>query len=116
MTIEQIREMHAARPFQPFDIFLADGRRFRVELPEFLMQSHSGRTITVSLAEDRTAVIDLLLVTSLEQLANGRRRRPRGAPCPAGGGRYSSCEHLTSDRWQDGFGQRSLRCDGAPRR
>jgi hypothetical protein len=78
MTIEQLREMHSARPFQPFDIFVADGRRFRLEHPELLMQSHSGRTITVSLPEDRTAVIDLLLVTSLEPLANGRRRRSRG--------------------------------------
>jgi hypothetical protein len=78
MTIEQLREMHSARPFQPFDVFLAGGRRFRVEHPEFLMQSHSGRTITVSLPDDRTAVIDLLLVTSLEPVANGRRKQSRG--------------------------------------
>ena len=31
MTVEQLREMHQARPFQPFAIYVADGRALKVE-------------------------------------------------------------------------------------
>ena len=78
MTIEKLKEFHDKRPFEPFDIFLADGRSVHVDHPEFLMQSRSGRTVTVTTPDDRSAVIDLLLVTSLEPSGNGRtRKRPR---------------------------------------
>jgi hypothetical protein len=79
MTIEQLRIMHRARPFQPFDIHLADGRTIPVEHPEFLSQSTSGRTIGVAVKDDAIEVIDLLLVTSLKPRKNGaaQSRRPR---------------------------------------
>jgi hypothetical protein len=66
MTIEQLREMHLARPFQPFDIHLADGRTLSVDHPEFLAQSRTGRTIAVSKPDDATEIVDLLLVVSLK--------------------------------------------------
>lgn len=78
MTIEHVRKLHAARPFQPFEIHLADGRTFAVPHPELLMQSQSGRTIAVACPDDTFETIDLLLVTSITQLGNGssgRRRR-----------------------------------------
>jgi hypothetical protein len=78
MTIEQLRRMLQARPFQPFDIHLADGRSLPVEHPEFVGQSPSGRTIGFGLADDTIEVVDLLLVTSLKPRPNGTpRRRPR---------------------------------------
>lgn len=76
MTIEEIRR-HAATPFQPFSINLADGRKFPVVSPEFLAQSVGGRTIYVSTAEG-LEIIDLFLVVSLtvdEKSRNGRGRR-----------------------------------------
>jgi hypothetical protein len=75
MTIEQLRKMHQARPFQPFDIHLADGRAFAVDHPEFLAQSPTGRTIFVGLPDGTLEIIDLLLVTSLKARRNGARRR-----------------------------------------
>jgi hypothetical protein len=80
MTIEQLRAMHQARPFQPFDIYIADGRTIAVEHPEFLSQSPQGRTISVGMPDGTHHVIDLLLVTSIKPHANGsagvsRRRR-----------------------------------------
>src|SRR3989304_6057753 len=45
MTLEQLTLMPQARPFQPFDIFLVDGRSLPVEHPEFLSRSPTGRTI-----------------------------------------------------------------------
>ncbi len=75
MTIEQLRKMHRAAPFQPFTIHLADGRSVPVEHPEVLAITPPGRTIGVGLADGTVEIIDLLLVTSLKPRANGRTRR-----------------------------------------
>jgi hypothetical protein len=80
MTIDQLRKLHQARPFQAFDIHLADGRSVPVEHPEMLAITPPGRTIGVGLADGTIETIDLLLVTSLKPRGNGstRRGRPRG--------------------------------------
>jgi len=75
MTIDQLRWLHQAKPFQPFDIHLADGRSFPVDHPEFLSQSPGGRTIGVGVAGGTIEIIDLLLVTSLRPRANNSHRR-----------------------------------------
>ena len=66
MTIEQLRSVHQATPFQPFTIFLADGRSFHVPHREFLSQTPSGRTVVVSNADETLDILDLLLVTDLK--------------------------------------------------
>jgi hypothetical protein len=78
MTIEQLRKMHRAQPFQAFDIHLADGRFLPVDHPEVLAVVPPGRTIVVGLADGTAEHVDLLLVTSLKE-RNGPRRRPRRA-------------------------------------
>ena len=78
MTIEQLIQMHQARPFQPLDIYLADGRTIPVDHPEFLSRSPVGRTIGVGRDDGTIEVIDLLLVSSLKPRANGAKRRRRG--------------------------------------
>jgi hypothetical protein len=80
MTIEQLRRLHLARPFQPFDIHLANGRVLPVEHPEFLAQSPSGRTIGVGNDDGTIETVDLLLVVSLEPRPQPppRRGRSRG--------------------------------------
>jgi len=77
MTIEQLRQMSAARPFRPFRLHLADGRSLDVDHPEFLMQSRSGRTVVVSKPDDTFEIVDLLLVTSLEAKNGESRSRKR---------------------------------------
>lgn len=79
MIIEQLRQMHSARPFQPFEICLADGRTLSVEHPELLAQSPTGRTIAVGRPDGVLEIVDLLLVVSLKPRANAssRRGRPR---------------------------------------
>lgn len=76
MTIEEIRQRHSARPFSPFTINLADGRKYAVKSPEFLAQSQGGRTIYLATKEG-LEVIDLLMVVSLTVGAdrNGQHRK-----------------------------------------
>jgi hypothetical protein len=45
---------------------MGDGRSFRVELPEFLSRSPSGRTIIVHQPNDSFSILDMLLVTELQ--------------------------------------------------
>ncbi len=66
MTIDELREMHRARPFNPFTLHLADGRHIHISHPEFLMQSKRGRTICVATTDGTFQIIDLMLVVSIE--------------------------------------------------
>ncbi|HZN36071.1 MAG TPA: hypothetical protein VFB80_19710 [Pirellulaceae bacterium] len=77
MTIEQVRKLHQARPFQPFRMHLADSRSLDVVHPELLAISEPGRTVIVVTGDESLyEVVDLLLVTSLEVL-NGRAKAGR---------------------------------------
>jgi hypothetical protein len=78
MTIEQLRRMHRAEPFHPFDIHLADGRSLPVKHSEMLAIVPPGRTVGVASDDGYIETIDLLLVTSLKPHRNGaaRRRQP----------------------------------------
>ena len=78
MTIEQVRRLYEAQPFQPFVIHLADGREVPVLHREFIMAAPSGRTIVVCQPDDTFNIVDLLLVTDLEiKPANGSASKRR---------------------------------------
>jgi hypothetical protein len=77
MTIEQLEKHHQARPFQPFDLCLADGRTLAVKHPEFLARTPNGRTVAIGLDDGTLEVVDLLLVVSLKPRANGSGPRRR---------------------------------------
>lgn len=77
MTIEQVKQVYNAEPFQPFQMHMADGRHVSVASREFLAAAPSGRTVIVYEPDDSFHVIDLLLVTDLKvsARANGGKRR-----------------------------------------
>jgi hypothetical protein len=77
MTTEQLRRLHQARPFQPFDIHLADGRSIPFDHPELLAVPPPGRTIGVGMVDGTIEIVDLLLVTSLKPRANGSTQSKR---------------------------------------
>ena len=77
MTIEQLRTIHHANPFQPFTIYLADGRQVYVPHRDFLSHSPSGRTIIVHHEDDSFSIIDLLLITELK-VGNGKASSKKG--------------------------------------
>jgi hypothetical protein len=57
---------------------LADGRQVTVHHPEFLETAPSGRTVTVYQPDDTSDVVDLSLVTDLENKPAGTGSRKRG--------------------------------------
>jgi hypothetical protein len=80
MTIEQIKKLYSAQPFQPFVVHLAGGREVPVLHQEFIMAAPSGRILVVALPDDTFDIIDLLLVTDVviqpgRNGAGGRRKR-----------------------------------------
>jgi hypothetical protein len=77
MTITQVRKLHRAVPFRPFEIHLADSRAFAVDHPELLAVIPPGRTIVVGLEDGTAEIVDLPLVTSLTLRANGQTRKRR---------------------------------------
>jgi hypothetical protein len=76
MTIEQLRTMHQAQPFRPFDIHLADGRTLHITHPEIMAIIPPGRTIFVAHSDGKFEIVDLLLAISLKS-QNGSTRRGR---------------------------------------
>jgi hypothetical protein len=78
MTVDQIRKVHQAKPFQPFRIHLADSRAIDVTHPELLAVNEPGRPIIVVTGDESLyEVVDLLLVTSLEVLNGHAKSRKR---------------------------------------
>ena len=73
MTIQEIQRLRATQPFEPFRVFVADGRRYDVKHPEHLAQSASGRMIVVALPDDSFITLDLLLVTGVQKPIPKRR-------------------------------------------
>jgi hypothetical protein len=75
MTIQQLRGVHCATPFRPFNIHMADGRSFHVPHPDFMSMSPTGRTVIVfEGGEENFHILDLLLMTELESSpASGAR-------------------------------------------
>jgi hypothetical protein len=66
MNISVLRTLHEARPFVPFTISLADGRKLPIRHNEFLALFPSGRAAMVFQDDDRFTMIDLLMVTAVD--------------------------------------------------
>jgi hypothetical protein len=80
-TVERLREVNEALPFQPFVIHLADGKEIPVHHREFMMTVPRGRTVVVCQPDGRLKFLDILMITNLEirpELnGTGQRRRRR---------------------------------------
>jgi hypothetical protein len=74
MNIRILRELHEARPFTPFTMTLADGRKLNVPHNEFLSFFPSGRSAILTHANDSFTLIDLLMVTTVDVKPKGGRR------------------------------------------
>ena len=68
MTGERIRGFYRASPFQPFRVHMANGRSVDIPHTDFMHLSPSGRWLTVDRPDDSFELVDVLLVTSIENL------------------------------------------------
>jgi hypothetical protein len=66
MTVEQLKNAIHSQPFRPFTLHMGDGRSFRVDHPDFISRSPSGRTVVVHGPDDSMSILDLLLMTEIE--------------------------------------------------
>lgn len=76
MKAEDIRTVHDAVPFRPFNLVLADGRAFRVPHPDFLSISPKGTAL--ALWEEDGGIgsyLDTALITEIRLEAKGSKRR-----------------------------------------
>jgi len=71
VNISVLRELHEARPFVPFTLTLADGRKLTVPHNEFFSFFPSGRFAVLTHADDSFTVIELLLVTAVDVKVKG---------------------------------------------
>jgi hypothetical protein len=66
MTVEKIRSLLRAAPFQPFTVHTPDGRAFEVPHPDFAMLSGTGRLLHVARPKtDQEDIIDIALITDI---------------------------------------------------
>jgi hypothetical protein len=77
MRIALLRELHGTRPFIPFTLTLADGRKLNVIHNEFLAFFPSGRAAMLTHADDRFTMFDLAMVTSADVDPTFQSRRSK---------------------------------------
>ena len=70
-----IREMLAARAFQPFMVHTADGREYNVPTPEHAHVSPRGGRVSIWADDDTTIILPGLLISGLKIPANARRKK-----------------------------------------
>ena len=77
VTAQDIRDLYAAAPFQPFEIVLPNGSTVRVDHPEFMSFSPDYRTVHVYEFNGSGKRIDVKMIVALNELKNGARPRKR---------------------------------------
>jgi hypothetical protein len=65
MTDKQFRELCLSRPFQPFDLHMADGRTIPVSHPELICPTSEKRSFGVGRPDGEIEHIQLSLVKSV---------------------------------------------------
>lgn len=66
MNVTALRTLHQARPFVPFTLCLADGRKLRVKHMDYLAIAPSGRLAILTHDDDTFTMIDLNLVVTAD--------------------------------------------------
>jgi hypothetical protein len=78
MTSGQIRRHLEAAPFQPFRVPMPNGRYADVPHPDYLHIFPGGRFASVVHPDETMEVMDVFLITSIQNLSGkGRQRRSK---------------------------------------
>jgi hypothetical protein len=65
-TLQEIRRLSRAEPFEPFVVHLENGRQVRVAHPEALASRRPLRSMAVFQPDDTLDLVDLALVARVE--------------------------------------------------
>ncbi|MGC8643704.1 MAG: hypothetical protein ACP5XB_27915 [Isosphaeraceae bacterium] len=66
MRAENLHEAIHAQPFRPFVLMLADGTRWQVSHPEWIMQPPGARTTVVMGEDESVRILDTALILGIE--------------------------------------------------
>jgi hypothetical protein len=66
MNVSALRALHHARPFVPYTLCLADGRKLHVKHVDYLTIAPSGRFAIMTHDDDTFTMIDLNLVVTVD--------------------------------------------------
>ena len=73
MTVEKIRGLLRATPFQSFSVHTPDAREFEIPHPDFAMLSGTGRLLHIARRDtDMEDIIDIALITDIAIRSNGQ--------------------------------------------
>ena len=79
MLSSAIREFARATPFAPFVVQMTDGRRFKVEHPDYVSVSPQGSKVIVYDNHDHETHLSGLLVASVSPIRSRGARHPHRA-------------------------------------
>jgi hypothetical protein len=80
MTSEEVRKFQRAKPFELFDIYLADGRIVHIPHPDFVyVPPINERTVVVTDDRGVPEHINILVVVSIKPSTSGKARPRRKA-------------------------------------
>lgn len=74
MNVAALRNLHQARPFVPFTLSLADGRKIYVKHNDYLAIAPTGRHAVMTHDDDSITIIVLNLVLAVD--VGGTRASP----------------------------------------
>ncbi len=75
MMKEKIRDLLQATPFVPFYIHTANGKSFLVHHPDFILAASDAPHVIVEELNGRTHTINVMLITSLEEVPQRRQKQ-----------------------------------------
>jgi hypothetical protein len=77
MYAKEVKELLDAAPFIPFSMYMANGKKLRIDHPELTMLSSGERFLVIGLPDDAVALADLRLATHIETHPAPQRTRRR---------------------------------------
>jgi hypothetical protein len=72
---EKIRDLIQAVPFVPFRIQTANGKSFLVHHRDFILAASDAPHVIVEEPNGRVHTINIMLVTSVEEIPQGRQKQ-----------------------------------------
>ena len=82
MIVDEIEDLRDARPFQPFEVRMADGASYVIENPNWMLITPNRLTLHFVTRQGRSRFLAMNHITSVAPIETrkGRRRPPTRGP------------------------------------